>query len=120
MRASNIPSPLPASFLIIGLDNIAGLFGRTRETIRRWRQKEGFPIARLPDGTWFTTVTLIDEWCIARNQLDPYVTGEDTPWSYTSREKFLLRKTVAEMDPSEALAILREFETVPLRKQAAE
>ena len=44
----------------------SALFGRTRWTIRRWIEREGFPASRLPDGAWVTTPTLIDRWVLDR------------------------------------------------------
>ncbi len=55
----------PAS-VIVGLDAIGALFGRTRWTIRRWIEREGFPASRLPDGAWVTTLTLINQWVLNR------------------------------------------------------
>ena len=57
------PSPM---LVIVGLDAIGALFGRTRWTVRRWIATEGFPASRLPDGTWTTTHTLIDRWLLDR------------------------------------------------------
>ncbi len=51
---------------IVGLDAIGQLFGRTRWTIRRWIDEEGFPAAWLPNGQWCTTTTLIDQWLLNR------------------------------------------------------
>ncbi len=56
----------PASPVIVGLEAIGEVFGRTRWTIRRWIEREGFPASRLPDGTWTTSQTLIDAWLLAR------------------------------------------------------
>ena len=51
---------------VVGLDAIGQLFGRNRRTIRRWIEHEGFPAACLPDGTWTTSYSLIDDWLLAR------------------------------------------------------
>ena len=48
----------PASPVIVGLEAIGEVFGRTRWIIRRWIEREGFPASRLPDGTWTTSQTL--------------------------------------------------------------
>ena len=52
--------------VIVGLVAIGKLFGRTRWTIRRWIATEDFPAAQLPDGTWTTTLSLIDRWLLDR------------------------------------------------------
>ena len=57
------PNPAPA---IVGLEAIGAVFGRTRCTIRRWIEREGFSASRLPDGAWTTTSTLIDRWIMDR------------------------------------------------------
>ncbi len=57
--------PMPAG-PVVGLGAIGSLFGRGRDTIRRWIQHEDFPAARLPDGSWTTSHTLIDGWLMAR------------------------------------------------------
>ena len=59
--AAQAPAPV-----IVGLEAIGALFGRTRWTIRRWIEREGFPASRLPDGAWVTTPTLIDRWVLDR------------------------------------------------------
>jgi len=48
--------------VIVGLDAIGTVFGRTRWTIRRWIDQESFPASQLPDGTWTTTQSLIEQW----------------------------------------------------------
>jgi hypothetical protein len=48
--------------VIVGLEAIGAVFGRTRWTIRRWIEREGFPATQLPDGTWTTTQSLIEQW----------------------------------------------------------
>ncbi len=59
----NAPTPAP---VVVGLEAIGALFGRTRWTVRRWIATEGFPASRLPDGAWTTTHTLIDRWILDR------------------------------------------------------
>lgn len=68
-NADGIPPRGEVPAVVIGLDQIARLFGRTRQTIARWIRHEGFPAARLPDGVWATTPSLIDSWLLARNTL---------------------------------------------------
>ena len=57
------PSSKP---LIVGLVAIGEIFGRHRETIARWVRVEDFPAAKLPNGTYCTSPSLIDEWLRAR------------------------------------------------------
>ena len=49
-----------------GLATIGAVFGRSRWTIRRWVAHEGFPAAKLPNGEYATTPTLIDRWLLER------------------------------------------------------
>ncbi len=51
---------------IVGLDAIGRLFGRSRQTVSRWIKNEDFPAACLPDGTWITSHSLIDDWLFKR------------------------------------------------------
>ena len=59
--------------IVVGLDAIGNLFGRSRWAVARWIRNAGFPAARLPDGTWFTTPSLIDAWVLERRARDPLV-----------------------------------------------
>jgi hypothetical protein len=54
--------------IIIGLVPIGRLFGRSRWTVRRWINTEGFPAAKLPDGQWVTDRELIRRWILARSK----------------------------------------------------
>ena len=63
MNGLAYPAPSP---VVVGLVAIGELFKRTRWTIRRWIEHDGFPAAQLPDGTWTTTLTLIDRWLVDR------------------------------------------------------
>ena len=66
-RPSNPPPPsADAAGVVIGLDNIAGLFGRSRCALKRWVASDEFPAAQLPDGTYVSTVRLIDRWIAER------------------------------------------------------
>ncbi len=47
------------------------MFNRSRWSVARWIRKEAFPAARLPDGRWFTTMGLIEAWCMERRAHDP-------------------------------------------------
>ena len=49
------------------LNAIAANFNRSPRTIQRWINKEGLPACKLPNGNWFITDSLIDQWVIARN-----------------------------------------------------
>jgi hypothetical protein len=60
--------------LIIGLKNIAKLFGRDRQTISRWIRHHGFIARRMPNGHWVTSLTFVDEWIAEGHRLDPLVT----------------------------------------------
>ena len=68
-----MPPPQPVGAVIVGLDEIGGLFGRSRWAIARWIRTQGFPAARLPDGKWFTTMGLIEAWTLERHARDPIV-----------------------------------------------
>jgi hypothetical protein len=68
-----IPAPQPSTAVIIGLDKIGDLFGRSRWAVARWIRTQGFPAARLPDGQWFTTMGLIEAWTMERRACDPIV-----------------------------------------------
>jgi hypothetical protein len=68
-----MPPPQSSGAVIVGLDEIGNLFGRSRWTIARWIRTQGFPAARLPDGKWFTTMGLIEAWTMERRALDPIV-----------------------------------------------
>ena len=60
--------------LIIGLKNIAKLFGKDRQTISRWIKHHGFVARRMPNGHWITSLTFVDEWIAEGHKLDPLVT----------------------------------------------
>ena len=52
--------------LIVGLTAIGAIFHRHRETISRWTREEEFPAAQMPNGTYITSLTLVDEWLRSR------------------------------------------------------
>ncbi len=52
--------------VLVGLTSIGAPFQRSRWTVRRWIDNEDFPAARLPNGEWATTLSLIDGWVLAR------------------------------------------------------
>ena len=62
------PQEVEASseLVIVGLEAIGQVFNRHCETISRWVSTEGFPAAQLPDDTYVTTPTLINEWLRSR------------------------------------------------------
>jgi hypothetical protein len=55
--------------LLFGLSEIGQLFGKSRWTIRRWIDREGFPACKLPDGHWVTDRELIRRWILARQAI---------------------------------------------------
>ena len=63
--------------IIIGLEEIGHRFNRSRWSVARWIRKEAFPAARLPDGRWFTTMGLIEAWCMERRVHDPLLNGAE-------------------------------------------
>ena len=67
-------TPAPGAVLV-GLANIGSEFRRSRWTVARWIKLHGFPAARLPDGAWFTTASLIDGWAIELRARDPVLAG---------------------------------------------
>ena len=69
-----LPDAAPAQTgVILGLANIGKVFGRSRWSIARWIREHGMPAARLPDGTWFTTMGLNEAWIMERRAQDPLV-----------------------------------------------
>ncbi len=58
----------PGSGIIVGVEAIGRVFGRSRSTIYRWIANEGLPCAKLPSGHWAITPSLIDSWLLARNR----------------------------------------------------
>ena len=58
----------PSSEIIVGVEAIGRVFGRSRSTIYRWIEHEGLPCAKLPSGHWAITLSLIDSWLVARNR----------------------------------------------------
>ncbi len=63
------------SGVLVGLATIGGEFRRSRWTVARWIKLHDFPAARLPDGSWAVTPSLIDNWLIERRASDPVVGG---------------------------------------------
>ena len=54
--------------LIFGLEAMGTEFHRCRQTIARWIRVEDFPAARMPNGDYITSHTLIDNWLLSRCQ----------------------------------------------------
>jgi len=52
------------SGLLSRVQTIADYCGVKPRTIRRWRQKFGFPLYHKPSGIAFTSVSLIDQWLV--------------------------------------------------------
>jgi len=70
------PHTTPApSGVLVGLATIGGEFHRSRWTVARWIKLHDFPAARLPDGSWFTTASLIDGWNKELRARDPVLAG---------------------------------------------
>jgi hypothetical protein len=55
--------------LLFGLSAMGDVFGKSRWTIRRWIDREGFPACKLPDGHWVTDRELIRRWILARQTI---------------------------------------------------
>ncbi|MCA1366666.1 helix-turn-helix domain-containing protein [Bradyrhizobium sp. BRP14] len=110
-NSSYIPKYVPESYVVIGLDQIAAMFGVTRRTIQNWRQKEGFPIARLPGGCWCLSLGALDFWLLERSRIDPYAGGEQPlQFQHTPRKRAEARKVASQIAPDELQAILQEVE----------
>ncbi len=62
------PPKAAGSYVVVGLDRIGALFGRTRWTIRRWIANENFPACRLPDKSWAVSLGAVDGWLAERGQ----------------------------------------------------
>ncbi len=62
----NAPTESRTGSVFVGLEAIGALFERSRHTIRRWIEHEGFPACQLPNNQWVTTQRLIDDWLAAR------------------------------------------------------
>ncbi len=58
--------PSQNGHILIGLDAIGAAFNRSRWTIRRWIEVEAFPPSQLPDGSWTSSLSLIDDWLMSR------------------------------------------------------
>jgi hypothetical protein len=55
--------------LIEGMPKIATAINRSESTVRRWHKRHGFPLAKLPNGNWATSQSLIDNWILSRDPL---------------------------------------------------
>ncbi len=61
-----VDGPYVDRTILIGAELIADYVQMKHETVKRWRRKEAFPMAKMPDGRWFTSTELIDRWILAR------------------------------------------------------
>lgn len=102
----------PETYIVIGLDDIAKIFGVTRRTIQNWRRKEGFPIARLPSGSWALTLGNLDRWLLMRNDVDPYCRDGETPvqFEHVTRARTMATKAAMEIPHEELQAIISSAE----------
>ncbi len=57
--------PNPSANILEGIPNIAEFFGRSYDTIARWIKAGYLPAGKTPQGRWFITRSLIDNWVIA-------------------------------------------------------
>lgn len=62
--------------VIVGLERIGAAVGKSRWTVRRWASRFDFPIARLPDGHWALTPSLLDAWLLSRHRADELLNRE--------------------------------------------
>lgn len=53
-------------YFLLGYEAIAAALGVSRQTIWRWVNDYGFPVASLPDGHVISSVGLIDLWLMER------------------------------------------------------
>ena len=98
-----------SGYIVIGLANVAKLFGVTPRTIQNWIRKEGFPAARLPSGTWAVTLGNINLWLAARQGIDPYSRDGETPKQFqVTRIQSRAAKAASEIPETELQAILEE------------
>lgn len=56
-------------YIIFGLRNIAKMLGVSKDTVRNWIKKHGFPAVKLPNNEYGTTKGLVDAWLMARINL---------------------------------------------------
>ena len=63
--------PQTSGGIIVGIANVAKLFGCHPKTIERWARGFGFPLATLPSGHRATTGTLCDLWLLSRLPVQP-------------------------------------------------
>ena len=57
------------SSVISGWKEIARYLGVSVSTARRWNQEHGLPVMITPGSMGYTTVSLIDQWVLARSQV---------------------------------------------------
>lgn len=103
-----VPEYVPEGYLVMGLENIAGLFGVTSRTIRNWRVKEGFPIARLPSGIWVLSLGLLDVWLQKRHDMDVYCREVPLQFRKETIARGEARKAAAELSDTELQEIFAD------------
>jgi hypothetical protein len=52
--------------ILYGLSDIAKYVDFSIGTVRRWKRREGFPMAKLPNGVYMSSTELVDRWVLAR------------------------------------------------------
>jgi hypothetical protein len=55
--------------ILRGKPVIAEYCGISPRTVDKWFRKDGFPMGKLPNGQWVSSVSLIDSWILARGIL---------------------------------------------------
>ena len=68
-RVGNYKSQPKPGGVLRGKPDIAEYMGCATKTLDRWFKQEAFPLGKMPNGDWVSTVTLIDTWIQARGIL---------------------------------------------------
>lgn len=69
-RSKDDPARMVGNWgLIFGIDTMAWLMHRSKDTIRRWIRYRDFPALRYPNGEWVTSTGLIDQWLLAQSRV---------------------------------------------------
>ncbi len=63
---------------LIGIKQIGQYVGVCGATVAKYRQSDGFPVCKMPDGRYITTKLLISEWILARRAQELEQQGADT------------------------------------------
>ena len=64
--ARKVPRPTADRGIVFGLHNIAAMMGVSTRTIIRWGEREGFPLATMPNEVRVTSERLVDYWLLSR------------------------------------------------------